>query len=379
MTYDSRSPGIDIGIVYAVIALAIIGLLAIFSASHFVDGYGKVLRQGIWMILGVGGAWWIGRFDYRLWARYWRVFLIVSLLALLFTLLLAHPVNGARSWIDLGLFRLQPSEFIKLALIIGLAALLARYGYRIQKAAFFVRSILFIAFPVLLILAQPDLGTAVVLCTIWLVMVMIAGSRWWMLGAVCLAAVALFIAAWFIPLHGGGTLIKDYQKQRLDFVHADPAGNGYHQRQARIAIGAGGVIGQGYLHGSQAQRGFLPEQDTDFIFAVIGEEFGLLGCLVVIGLFLFLLYRLLCLCEEAETQFGRLIIAGVTAMLAIHVIINIGMCLSLCPVTGVPLPFVSYGGSNLLTNLLAIGVTLNVSRHRQLRREWAATNELIHL
>ena len=257
--------------------------------------------------------------------------------------------------------------------------MLARYGPALQTLPVFLRSLLFIAVPVLLVLAQPDFGTAVVLCISWLVMVVFAGARGWMLAGVFLSAVLIFLIAWNLRLPGGRYLIKPYQKKRLDFIHADPADSGYHQRQARIAIGAGQLWGKGYLHGTQARRGFLPEQDTDFIFAVIGEEFGMLGCLMVLALCLFVLFRILRIAEEAEFTFGRLIAGGVAAMLAAHVIINIGMCLTLLPVTGVPLPFVSYGGSNLITNLAAIGLVLNVSRYRQPQRRWAAADTLVRV
>ncbi|MHB9131369.1 MAG: rod shape-determining protein RodA [Armatimonadota bacterium] len=358
----------DIGLLLAIMALFLIGLAAIYSASHVVSGDGKLIRQAIWGIVGSVGLLVLARCDYRMWAGYSRALLFITLLALLATFF-TRPINGARSWIDLHFFLLQPSEFAKLMLIVSFASLLSRYGDRLRTLPFFLRSLLFCAIPILMVLAQPDFGTAMILCAIWFAMVFTAGARWWMLGALCVGALLLFSVAWQFDL------IKEYQKKRLDFIHADPAGTGYHQRQARIAIGSGELFGKGYLHGKQAQGGFLPEQDTDFIFAVIGEEFGFLGCLVILGLYMFVLFRLLRIAEEADTPYGRLITIGVAAMLATHTFINIGMCLSLSPVTGVPLPFISYGGSNLLTNLLSIGLVLNISRHRQTRRTWAAQEE----
>lgn len=375
----TRMPGLDYGILGAVCALLGIGLLVIYSASHQTAGVGLLLRQAGGIIIGLLGMWLLIRVDYRSWSRYWRLCFFATALVLLATLLIAHPINGARSWVGVGALRVQPSEFAKFAIILALAGLLARFGPRLQHPAFFVRSLLWVAVPILLVLAQPDFGTAMVLCAIWLVMVTVAGARWWMIAAVCLGAALLFTVAWCLPMPNGKTLLKAYQKQRLDFIHADPAGNGYHQRQARIAIGAGGFFGRGYLHGTQTQRGFLPEQSTDFIFAVVGEEFGFLGCAVVLGLYLFILFRLFRIVEEAESAFGRLVVAGVTAMFAVHVLINIGMCLSLSPVTGIPLPLVSYGGSNVLTNLLGLGAALNISRYRQAQRSWAPTEDLVRL
>ncbi|MHB9024436.1 MAG: rod shape-determining protein RodA [Armatimonadota bacterium] len=367
----SSSP--DYGLLIAVLALLCIGLPAIFSASHVTDGFGKVLRQLIWAVVGLAGLRICSLIDYRTWWRYWRLFYVLIVIALLATVLFATEVNGARSWINMGSFRLQPSEFAKLVLILTFGSLLTRYGSRVREMPFFTRGLLFFMAPTFLVLAQPDFGTGMVLCAIWFAMVLFAGTRWWMLVGVCVGAAMLFTAAWHVGL------IKDYQKKRLDFIHADPTGVGYHQRQALIAIGAGEFFGKGYLRGTQARRGFLPEQDTDFIYAVIGEEFGFMGCFLVLVLYLFILFRMLRIAEEADTPFGQLIVIGVTTMLVVHIIINIGMTLTLLPVTGVPLPFVSYGGSNLLTNLLAIGVVLNVSRHRQTQRTWALDEALVRL
>ncbi len=367
----TRIPVSDKQLLLAMIGLQAIGLPAIYSASHH-DGVGRFVAQLVWTALGFISFFIVSQVDYRVWSRYWRVFWVLTVLALIGTLF-TRPINGAHSWIDLGVFRLQPSEFAKFVLILALASLLAKIGPKIHQLQPFLRCLLFYAVPILLILAQPDFGTAVIFCTIWLVMVLLAGARWWMLLVICLAAVLAFAGAWHVGL------IKNYQKKRLDFVHADPAGTGYHQRQARIAIGSGQFWGKGFLHGTQGKRGFLPEQDTDFIFAVIGEEFGLFGCLVVVALQLYILLRLLRIAEDADTPFGRLIAGGVAAMLAVHAFINIGMCLTLTPVTGVPLPFISYGGSNLLANMLSIGVVLNVSRHQQAQRDWAAQDTLVRL
>lgn len=367
-----HAPASDRWVLWTALALLAIGLPMVYSASHLTDGGGTVLKQAVFAGIGLVGAGMMQGFDYRLLLRSRRLLLVLTLIALILTLVIARPINGARSWIDLGVFRLQPSELAKMAMIVAFASLLHHFGPRICRLRAFARTLLFFALPVLLVLAQPDFGTAVILCAIWLVMVFVAGARWWMVSSVLVSAILLFTLAWHVTLPGGRVLIKPYQKARLDFIHADPAGNGFHQAQARIAIGAGQVFGKGYLQSSQTRLGFLPEQETDFIFAVIGEEFGLLGCLVLLGLYGVLLLRMLKIAEEADTQFGRLLVSGVAAMFAMHVVINIGMCLTLSPVTGVPLPLISYGGSNLLTMLLGIGLVLNVSRYAEPRRQWAA-------
>lgn len=381
---ERTGTGIDLGLLLGVLALLGIGLPAIYSASHINDGAGKVLKQAVFAAVGLAGLGVLACVDYRVLARFRRWLYALTILLLVGLLLLsfiapsiAPEINGARSWLKFGPISVQPAEFAKLLLILSFGALLARMGAALWRWGPFLRGLAHFALPILLVLAQPDLGTAMVLCVIWLVMTWLAGVRWWMLLAVIGAFLALVIVAWNVRLPGGRTLIKAYQKQRLDFIHADPAGAGYHQAQARIAIGAGMLWGKGYLQGTQARRGFLPEQDTDFIFAVIAEEFGLVGSLVVLALYLFVLFRLLRIAEEAEGALGRLLAGGVAAMLAVHVLINIGMNLTLSPVTGVPLPFISYGGSNLLTSLLCIGLALNVSRHRQPRRAWAGEEQAL--
>ena len=373
----ARDRRIDIGLLLGVLALLLIGLPVIYSASHITEGMSRALHQAIWAACGLLGMGVIACVDYRVWRRHWQALFVITLLMLIATLF-SRPINGAHSWLGIGSLRMEPGEFAKFTLILALASFLTRAGESPQSWPVFLRSILLIAVPALLVMAQPDLGSGLILCAIWAAMVWIAGARWWMLTGVIIGAALVFALAWNIHLPGGRALIKEYQKKRLDFAHADPVGSGYHQLQARIAIGAGKGWGKGYLQGTQAQRGFLPEQDTDFIYAVIGEEFGFLGCVLVLGLYIFVLWRLLAITEEAETLFGRLIAGGIVALLAAHLVINVGMNLTLSPVTGIPLPFLSYGGSNLVTNLLAIGVALNISRHRQSRRDWAPVEPLIH-
>lgn len=369
--------GIDLGLLLGVLALLCVGLPAIYSASHISEGAGKVLKQAVFAAVGLAGLGVFACVDYRVLARFRRWLYALMIVMLIITPFVAKEINGARSWLDFGPVSLQPSEFAKLLLIFSFGALLTHMGTGLQRWGPFLRGLAYFAFPILLVLAQPDIGTATVLCVIWLVMVWLAGARWWMLLAVIAGFLVLAVLVWNVKLPGGRSLIRERQKERLNFLHADPAGAGYQQAQARIAIGAGMLWGKGYLQGTQAQRGFLPEQDTDYIFAVIGEEFGLLGTLVVLGLYLFVLFRLLRIAEEAEGLLGRLLAGGVAAMLAVHILINIGMNLTLSPVTGVPLPFISYGGSNLLMNLLCIGLVLNVSRHRRPRRVWAGEEEAL--
>ncbi len=363
------------GLLWAMLALLAIGLLTIYSASHITDGAVKVIKQGIFAAGGLLGMLVVMNVDYRTWARHRKLLYVITVLALLITLVIARKTNGAHSWIDFGPIRMQPSEFAKIALALSLGSLLARYAGAINQLNNFARVVLFCFIPTFLVLAQPDFGTAMILCAICFIMLLLGETHGLLLVGLIASVLLVITTMWNVRLPGGRPLISDIQKRRLDFLHADPSGSGYHQRQAAIAIGSGELWGKGYLRGTQAQRGFLPEQDTDFIFAVIGEEFGLFGALVVLALYLFILWRLLIITQEAETSYGRLVTGGIAAMFAAHVVINIGMCLTLTPVTGVPLPFVSYGGSNLLTSMFALGVALNISRHRRDLRTWAAAEE----
>ncbi len=360
----------DYLLLFSVIGILIAGLLILASASYVSDGINKLIRQLIFAVVGIGGVVFFSFYDYRILNRFRRPFYfwtIIALIGILFT----PEINGAHSWLKLGPINLQPSEFAKFTMIIAFASLLSRFGKQINKIPRLIHAVLYFVIPILLILKQPDMGTASIMCLICLIMLIIAGVRWWILGTMIGTVVILFVIAW------NTNLIKQYQKDRLNFISAESKGGGYHQKQAKIAIGSGGFLGKGPFHSTQAQRGFLPEQDTDFIFAVFGEEYGFLGCIIILGLYTVMLWRALRMTEDADTVFGRLVAAGISAMFAGHILINVSMNLTLSPVTGIPLPFISYGGSNLLTNLLLIGVLLNISKHCQPRRQWAADSTLI--
>lgn len=360
----------DYLLLFSVIGIFIIGLLVLASASYVSDGINKLIRQLIFGIIGICGAVFFSYYDYRILDKFRRPFYFWTIIALI-GIMFVPEINGAHSWLKLGPISLQPSEFAKFTMIIAFASLMSRFKNQINKIPRLIHSLIYFGIPIILILLQPDMGTASIMCLICLVMLIIAGIRWWILGSMVGAVVLVFVVAW------NTNIIRPYQKERLNFISAESKGGGYHQKQAKIAIGSGGFLGKGPFHSTQAQRGFLPEQDTDFIFAVLGEEYGFIGCIIVIGLYSVMLWRALRMTEEADTIFGRLVAGGISTMLAGHILINISMNLTLSPVTGIPLPFISYGGSNLLTNLLLIGVLLNISKHCQPRRQWAADETLI--
>jgi len=239
----------------------------------------------------------------------------------------------------------QPSEFAKFAIIVSLANFLNERRDQIRSFLTLLKSLAFIGLPTIFIFKQPDLGTALVVLTIWFGMATIAGARWQHLGLIFASGVLLFSIAWHTPI------LKDYQKQRLTiFLHPeqDRRDTGYHLRQSEIAVGSGGITGQGYEHGLQANGHFIPEQQTDFIFTIVGEEGGLLGCCVLVGLYMILLQRCISILIRNDDLLGRLLVAGVVSLLTFHVVVNIGMTIGVMPVTGVPLPFFSYGLSALI-------------------------------
>jgi rod shape determining protein RodA len=288
-----------------------------------------------------------------------------SVLGLVLVLVMGSTINGSRSWIQLGGMSVQPAEFAKLAVVIGMALLVAERteGSLSTKRSWNVGTVdvagmLAIAgLPALLILLQPDLGTMLVLsATVFGVIAVSGASRGWLAALAAGAGAAAFLA---VRLH----VLKTYQIDRfMAFTNPnlDPLGAGYNTTQARIAIGNGGIFGQGLFGGSQTKAGFVPEQHTDFIFTVAGEEFGLVGSAVLIGLLGVVLWRALRIAARADDLYGRVAAAGIACWFGFQAFQNIGMCLGIMPVTGVPLPFVSYGGSSMFACLMALGLLQNI-------------------
>ncbi|RMF22612.1 MAG: rod shape-determining protein RodA [Cyanobacteria bacterium J083] len=344
----------------------------------------------------------IARFPYQLFLPFhWLTYALTNF-ALLAVIFLGRTVNGAQSWISLGGFNLQPSEFAKVGLIITLAALLHKQDASSLKGC--LRILIVTAIPWVLIMAQPDLGTGLVLAAITLGMLFWANINpgWllllisplvsailfntyfpaWLFWAIAVTVIAWFSLPWkgFAALstclgnifagqagHILWNLLKPYQKDRLTLFlnpEKDPLGGGYHLIQSRIAISSGEIWGKGLFHGSQTQLNFIPEQHTDFIFSVVGEELGLVGCLAVITLIWLICLRLIYIACTAKENFGSLLAIGVVTMIAFQSALNISMTIGLAPITGIPLPFMSYGGSSLLTNFIAIGIVVSVANHR---------------
>ena len=269
-------------------------------------------------------------------------------------------VNGSRRWLNLGVTRFQPSELMKIALPLMLAWYFQKFEGRIGWKDFVLAAILIVV-PVYLIKRQPDLGTALLIAASGFYVLFLAGLSWKII--VGLAALGAGAAPLLWPhLH-------DYQRERiLTFIDPtrDPLGAGYHSTQASIAIGSGGVIGKGWLNGTQTHLDFLPERHTDFIFAVFGEEFGLIGNALLLLLYLLLIGRGMMIAAKASTLFGRLMAGAVTLMFFTYAFVNMGMVSGVLPVVGVPLPFVSYGGTALVSLFIGLGILMSVQAHRKL-------------
>ena len=228
----------------------------------------------------------------------------------------------------------------------------------------FVHSLMYLGVPMLLIFKQPDLGTSLVLLAIWMTMIFIMGTDIKNVILFALAGLVMIVVAWEVP-----GIMKDYQKKRvITFIDpaADPRGSGYHVTQSRIAIGSGQIMGKGFLHGTQRELSFIPEQHTDFVYTVVGEEMGFVGAIAVLMLYFMVLWRGLAIMAATEDSTGRAIAAGIVGMFMFHIVVNVGMTIGIMPVTGVPLPMFSYGGSNMMANMMAIGLLEGISmrRHR---------------
>lgn len=354
----------------ATVALILFGIVAIYSATYALvpaDTFYYVKRQAVGAVVGIGAAVFVMLFDYRSWGRFVRLLYLLIILLLALVPFLAPTIMGAGRWLIFGPVQFQPSELAKIAIIVTLAHHLSS-SEDVDHPLDLIRAVLHVAVPMLLILLQPDLGTALVFVGILFGMLYVRGFPIKYLGIMAGAGLLVFIAATFVSSQGWIPILKDYQLKRL-FVFLDPfsdrTGAGWNVIQSMIAVGSGGFFGKGLFAGSQTQLDFLPARHTDFIFSVVAEELGFLGAFFLLAGYFFLLWRGVRLMSAAKDRFGALLITGVVSMFLFHVLINVGMTLGVMPVTGLPLPFASAGGSSLVTNLLGVGIVLNVHMRRQ--------------
>ena len=336
---------------------AVFGMVMIASATSSPIKY--VLVQGFALVLGLVAIFFLMIVDYEYLAKMNKYLYGVSLVLLILVLIpgIGHKENGARSWFSLGsVISIQPAESVKLFFIITFAKHISSTGMLLNRPKNILLLCLHLGALIGLILLQPDFGTAMVFFCIAFVMLFVAGIAWKYIIALAGIATVAVPVGWFFVL-------KPYQKDRILTLfnpEADPMGSGYHVVHSKITVGSGQVLGTGLFEGASQYNNYLPERHTDFIFSVICEELGFIGAIAVIALLLAIILRCGYIGLNARNDLGKYICMGVAAMLAFHLIENVGMCIGVMPVTGIPLPFFSYGGSSLLTNLVAIGMVMNV-------------------
>ncbi|HJX39333.1 MAG TPA: rod shape-determining protein RodA [Anaerolineae bacterium] len=352
----------------ATAALIVVGIALIYSATLAGTPYSPdwwdsfFTRQIIYSMVGIGLMLLLAFTDYTIFAHFNHLIYALTISSLILVYAIGRITFGAQRWIDLGIIDFQPSELAKVLLIIVVAKFLADRQQELKKLPYFLLSLVYVAIPMVFIYIQPDLGTAVVLGVSWLAMVLIAGARIRHLVLMTLIGLLASPVAW-LSLHG-------YMRERI-FVFFDPGrdplGTGYNINQARIAVGSGGLLGQGFARGSQSQLHFLRVRHTDYLFSVLGEELGFVGIVILLLLFLVVIWRILRVADMSRDSFGQLIACGIATVVAFQVIANIGMNVGLLPASGVPLPFISYGGSALIAFLIGEGVVQNIIiRHKTL-------------
>jgi rod shape determining protein RodA len=370
---ESIFAGFDPILTGAVAALLVIGTLLVYAATrdwyaaNNLDPQYYLKRHVLNILIGVLLAWGTTIIDYRLLRAYTPILWGLGVLGLIIVLIpgLGAEVNGAKAWIALpGGFQIQPAELAKISIIVGMSMILSERSHDSNEPTSrdVIQALLVAGLPVLLILSQPDMGTVFIISASVVTIIAISGasSRW----VVALLLIAMLGA--FGATKAG--VINSYQVNRLQsFVNpnADTQGSGYQLRQARITVGSGGLLGTGLFNGPQTNGRFVPEQQTDFIFTVAGEELGFLGSAGIVLLYLIILMRAFAIARRTDDPYGRLVATGVTAWFAFQIFENIGMTLGLMPMTGVPLPFLSYGGSSMFATLIGFGLLQNVhARHR---------------
>lgn len=350
---------IDGWLLFLLLVLGTIGLFVLYSAGG--QDQGLLIKQASSFGVGLLVMLAVAQFEPRFMANWSPMLYLFGVILLIVVEVAGHKAMGATRWISIpGVLRFQPAELLKIFVPMTLAWYLARHNLP-PSAKRILISVILIAVPVALIARQPDLGTAMLVLVSGVFVLFLGGLRWrWILGAVA-AFVPAAVSMWMFVMH-------QYQKQRvLTFLNpeSDPLGSGWNIIQSKAAIGSGGVFGKGWLSGTQSQLDFLPESHTDFIIAVLGEEFGLIGICLLLLVYLLLIARALMITLQAQTVFGKLLAGSITLTFFIYVFVNVGMVSGLLPVVGVPLPFISYGGTSLVTLLSGFGVLMAVHTHRK--------------
>ena len=353
---------INWGLLFVLVCIASIGFAMLYSAAngHWEPWASKqAARFAVSVVIMIL----VATVDLRFWLRAAYLIYIAAMLLLVAVEVRGVIGMGAQRWIDLGVIQFQPSEFMKVALVLALARYFSNLSVEeIGRPVRLIIPTLLILLPAALVLKQPDLGTAIMLVLSGGAIFFLAGVRWWKFALVLVGAAGAAPVAW--------RFMRDYQRNRiLNFLNPenDPLGAGYHSLQSRIAIGSGGLFGKGFMMGSQSHLSFLPEMQTDMIWSMLAEEFGLVGCVVVLGLYVLVFIYGFAIAFRSRSHFGRLLALGLTVNVFLYVFINTGMVMGLLPIVGVPLPLISYGGTSMLTVMFGFGLLMSVYVHRDLR------------
>ncbi len=348
---------IDLPLLLAIFILMGFGLVVMYSASG--QSMAMMERQAMRMLLSVIIMIALAQISPRTYEAIAPVMFIMGIILLLGVLFFGEVSKGAQRWLNLGVVRFQPSELLKLAVPL----MVARYfGKRPLPPTFktLLIGLAMVMVPTVLIAKQPDLGTAILIAASGIFVIFLAGISWRIIFSALIAVGAFVPILWFF-------LMREYQKVRVRTLfnpESDPLGAGYHIIQSKIAIGSGGILGKGWLHGTQSQLEFLPERHTDFIFAVIAEEWGMIGFLALLSVYLFVIGRGLYLANQAQTAFGRMMAGSIVLSFFVYVFVNIGMVSGILPVVGVPLPLISYGGTSMVTLMAGFGILMSIHTHR---------------
>lgn len=353
----------DKAVLVILVTLLSYGLIFVYSATYRdqPNQYATLIKQSIWVGIGLIALFFVATVDLKKLKAYAYFIYGLNIFFLVLVYFIGKTADGAQRWIPLGFFNFQPSEIGKLLIIISLASYLSEKRDKPYESKDFVFAGIHIAIPLLLVFGQPDLGTSLVFLVIFTGMLLFARFK---TKYVLLVLIACILAG-FISIQMG--ILSEYQMDRLlVFIKRDkdPLGAGYNLLQSQIAVGSGGLFGKGFKSGTQTGLNFLPNHETDFIFSVIGEEWGFIGGFFLIFLFFLLFLRCLYIALTSRSKFGEIAVGGVVSMFFFQVLVNIGMTIGLMPITGVPLPFISYGGSAMITNLAIIGLLLNISSRK---------------
>ena len=349
---------LDVPLLLGVMALSAFGLVALYSAGG--RDTDLVVRQAIRFAIGFGLMFVIAQIAPRRFFYWAPLLYLVGVLLLCAVLVLGETAQGAQRWLRVGPIGFQPSEFVKLTVPLMVAWFISRGELPPRLWRLTLGGVLTLV-PVVLVMRQPDLGTSLLIVASGAFVLFLAGVGWRYIVALAMLAAACVPLLWH--------LMHDYQRQRVLTLldpQQDPLGAGYHIIQSTIAIGSGGMYGKGWFNGTQSQLDFLPERSTDFVFAVIGEEFGLLGILMLLAVYLFIVYRGLYIAAHARNMFGKLLAGALVLTFFIYVFVNIGMVSGILPVVGLPLPLVSYGGTSMVTLMAGFGIVMSIHTHRML-------------